>query len=186
VVTQRDIARRCGIDISSVNKILHQKAGATFSEQTVRAVLGAARDLGFDIPGMKHSHQRRHPRRKVDLEIELVIKMEKGPFFNRGIARLIDLSLGGALIGELALPERYFPLDRHSIALRFREGPLADLVLPGRLVRFSHQPEGLAIGIDFPFLDDMRKRELGKFLETLPAPAGGALRTGTPGGTGGP
>jgi hypothetical protein len=144
--------------------ILPGRPGALFAEETARAGFRGAGELAQDLQGVKHSHQRRHPRTNVDLLIELAIAMKDGHHFDRGIARLINLSLGGAFVGNLALPERHLPLAPHWLVLRFREGSFVGLEVTGRLIRFAYRPEGLAIGIEFPSLDEVRKKELGRLL----------------------
>jgi DNA-binding LacI/PurR family transcriptional regulator len=47
--TQVDIAREVGLDVSSVNKILNQKAGPKFKKATVKKVLSAAKRLGYNF-----------------------------------------------------------------------------------------------------------------------------------------
>lgn len=47
--TQLEIARRCGVDVSSVNKILGRKRGPKFHEDTVYKVFETARALGYDF-----------------------------------------------------------------------------------------------------------------------------------------
>lgn len=47
MVTQADIARKVGLDVSSVNKILNQIPGAVFHTRTKQAVFRTARELGY-------------------------------------------------------------------------------------------------------------------------------------------
>lgn len=46
-VTQLDIARKVGVDVSSVNKILNRVEGAAFSRMTKNKVERAACELGY-------------------------------------------------------------------------------------------------------------------------------------------
>ena len=46
--TQTEIARIVGLDVSSVNKILNQTPGATFSKATIAKVFRVAKRLGYD------------------------------------------------------------------------------------------------------------------------------------------
>jgi DNA-binding LacI/PurR family transcriptional regulator len=47
--TQVDIAEEVGLDVSSVNKILNEKAGSVFKPATVRKVFAAAKRLGYNF-----------------------------------------------------------------------------------------------------------------------------------------
>ncbi len=46
-VTQKSIAERVGIDVSSVNKILNRCPGPVFAEDTVKRVFQVAKRLGY-------------------------------------------------------------------------------------------------------------------------------------------
>jgi transcriptional regulator with XRE-family HTH domain len=48
-VTQSDIAKRVGLDVSSVNKILNFVEGPVFKNETRAQVLSVAKELGYDF-----------------------------------------------------------------------------------------------------------------------------------------
>ena len=62
MVTQSDIARQLGLDVSSVNKILNRRSGPVFRNETVNKVFEVAENLGYDLGKLKHQHRREHPR----------------------------------------------------------------------------------------------------------------------------
>lgn len=47
--TQVDIARRVGLEVSSVNKILNKAPGTSFKKSTVAMVFRVARQLGYRL-----------------------------------------------------------------------------------------------------------------------------------------
>jgi DNA-binding LacI/PurR family transcriptional regulator len=49
MVTQVEIARRIGLDVSSVNKILNKTPGPVFSKETIAKVFSVARRMGYDF-----------------------------------------------------------------------------------------------------------------------------------------
>ena len=51
--TQVEIARRVGLDVSSVNKILNRRRGSAFKEATVKKVFRAATQLGYSLERLK-------------------------------------------------------------------------------------------------------------------------------------
>src|SRR6185295_20277173 len=71
MVTQVEIARRVGLDVSSVNKILNKRAGPVFRKETIRKVFRVAKDLGYDFGRLKYAHRRRFPRKELSLGVEL-------------------------------------------------------------------------------------------------------------------
>jgi DNA-binding LacI/PurR family transcriptional regulator len=58
MVTQLDIARRCGLDVSSCNKILNQVPGPVFRKETIALVNRVARELGYQRRENKHELRR--------------------------------------------------------------------------------------------------------------------------------
>ena len=91
MATQGDIARHLGLDVSSVNKILHHKPGAKFRKATVDQVFRAARKLGFRVEALKHAHRRADPRLKVRIFCGITLYREGGEVFvcvgQRGVTR---------------------------------------------------------------------------------------------------
>eukprot|EP01037_Dinobryon_pediforme_P015172 gene15172-15314_t len=59
--TMTDIARIAGVSQSSVSLVLNQMIGARISDQTRERVMQAARDIGYELPGV-----RRHERSNLD------------------------------------------------------------------------------------------------------------------------
>lgn len=164
MVTQVEIARRCGLDVSSVNKILNQKKGSIFKRDTVRKVLKVARELGFDFGRLKHSHRRVSPRRDIALALELTIYTHDGVPFDRGTATIRNLSLTGALLSGLVTPKRSFPLTAHTIGLRLLEGPLKDVEILSRPVRFAPRGESLDLAVEFLKTEEPKLRALRKIV----------------------
>src|SRR5438477_12821698 len=86
MVTQVEIARRCKLDVSTVNKILNRRKGAVFKKETVTKVFKVARQLGYDLGQLKHAHQRVQARKKVGLPLEISIYRTDGSVQDRGKA----------------------------------------------------------------------------------------------------
>lgn len=62
MVTQSDVAKRVGLEVSSVNKILNKRPGATFKTETVERVFAVAEELGYKFK----------PNSKFEIEAENV------------------------------------------------------------------------------------------------------------------
>src|SRR3954470_2899076 len=78
--TQVEIARRVGLDVSSVNKILNRRAGPVFKKSTVERVFKVARQLGFSLERIKRTHRRAHERRQAGFSADVALYDEKdGP-----------------------------------------------------------------------------------------------------------
>jgi hypothetical protein len=149
MVTQVEIARRVGLDVSSVNKILNRRKGPVFKKETIKQVFKVAKDLGFDFGRLKYVHRRRHPRKSLGLSVELSIYLDDGKLFDRGTGILKDVSLYGAKLSAIVLPGTVLPTLPHTIGMRIPDGSLKDLEIQGLPIRF-HDSEGeLALAVEF-------------------------------------
>jgi hypothetical protein len=153
-VRQADIARRVGLDVSSVNKILNRHPGSVFTEKKIREVLRVARELGYDLSRLKHTHHRRHVRKSAMIAVELSVYRADGGLFDRGTAVVSNISVSGAFLIALVLSRQSIPLGPHMIGLRPLGGvmPLPEIL--GRAVRFEHA--GASVGMAVEFLADQR------------------------------
>src|SRR5689334_6648707 len=71
-VRQLDIAKRVGIDVSSVNKILNRCPGPVFSKDTVAKVFKIAREMGYDFD-RKNSHYWRRRAEALEASMRKII-----------------------------------------------------------------------------------------------------------------
>lgn len=159
MVTQLDIARRLGLDVSSVNKILNRKPGPVFRRETIRKVYKVARDLGYDFGKLKFTHRRRSERREVAIGTELVIRTRDGSVHDQGVATIRDISLCGARVTDLAVPQGTIPAEPFTVLLRPLQRPLQEVELEGHVVRLLSAPP-LTLGIDFTHVDPPTARKL--------------------------
>ena len=159
MVTQVEIARRVGLDVSSVNKILNRRPGPVFRKDTIKKVFKVAKELGYDFGRLKYQHRRRHPRREVALGAELSIYGKDGRLFDQGVATIRDISLCGARITDIALPLGSLPVEPFTIALRPMQKPVDDLELQGQIVRI-HSNGSPSFGIQFASVDSTAERKL--------------------------
>ncbi len=137
MVTQSEIAREIGLDVSSVNKILNRRSGPVFRNDTVKKVFQVAQELGYDLSRLKHHHRRNHPRRPIKVDAELSIYKKDGHLFDRGTAKITNLSLSGAMVSEVLLPQNALPVDPFVVRLNPRSRPLNEVELKGEIVRMD-------------------------------------------------
>lgn len=149
MVTQLQIAQRCGLDVSTVNKILNRHPGSVFRKETVRKVLGVARRMNFDFGRIKHVHRRQDSRRPVSLPLELSIYSAEGQLLDRGSATMSEVSLSGAVLSGIVLLRHSIPLVPHTLGIRILEGPLKDFEIKGQPVRFRRAGETIDLAIAF-------------------------------------
>lgn len=165
MVTQLEVARRAGVDVSTVNKILHRKPGPKFHRATIAKVFKSARSLHYPVDALKHAHRRTDNRRTVNLHCEVTI-YRGAIVHDKGTAMLRELSTQGARIGNISTAMNTLPLEPFTIGIR----PLGwELELQGTLIRF-HASESLSLGIALLPLDKRGEMLLLKFVGNKKGP----------------
>ena len=161
MVTQADIARRVGIDVSSVNKILNRKPGSVFRKETVRKVFKLARQLGYKLDRLKHHHRREHARKMSSFPLEVSIYLADGSLYDRGQAVMRDVSLSGALLsGMLLTSGKGIPLQPHSLGIRVLDGPLKDFEIRSKPVRIVQREGAVYLAVAFEAIHDAALSQL--------------------------
>jgi transcriptional regulator with XRE-family HTH domain len=165
-VTQLDIARRVGLDVSSVNKILNRRPGPVFRKDTIKQVFKIARELGYDFGRLKYHHKRGSNRKPMAVPLELSIYNSDGTLFDKGAAIVKDVSLSGALLTAVVLPQQSIPLRPHTIGIRMLDGALKGVEILGRPVRLAHsgQGQGMNLAVEFLRTEEVKLKKLRKIL----------------------
>ncbi|HLY74651.1 MAG TPA: helix-turn-helix domain-containing protein [Planctomycetota bacterium] len=164
MVTQLQIARQLGLDVSTVNKILNKREGPRFRKETIRKVFKVARQLGFDFGRLKYTHHRHHARTTLSVPLELSIYSPDGQLLDRGTATMSEISLSGALLSGIVLLNRAIPLQPHTIGIRILDGTLKDLEIKGTPVRFRHVGGAISVAIEFLKTEDAPIERLRKIV----------------------
>jgi len=102
MTTQLQIARRVGLDVSSVNKILNRVEGPIFRKETIKEVLSVARELGYNFDRKnRHYWQRRAER--LEALLRKIMPTDK---LSESLAQQLGTQLHVALeIREALYPE---------------------------------------------------------------------------------
>ena len=146
---QADIARRVGLDVSSVNKILNRRPGPVFKKATVARVFRVAKQLGYSLERIKRTHRRSHERRPADFPAKLALYGADGSPFDRGACMVSDIASCGASLVDVKLPKGKLPVEPFTIRLEMT-GERGELVeVRGRVVRLRHDGKSLRLGIAF-------------------------------------
>ena len=159
MVTQGEIAKRLGLDVSSVNKILNKRPGPVFRKDTIKKVFKTARELGYDFGRLKYTHRRQYERKDVVIGAEVTIVSKDGVVYDQGVATIRDISLGGARVADLATPLGSLPTEPFTFTLRPMQKPLDDMELTGHIVRL-HMNGVTTFGVEFSKLDAAVARKL--------------------------
>ena len=159
MITQVEIARRVGLDVSSVNKILNKRQGPVFRKETIRKVFKITRDMGYDFGRLKYAHRRRFPRKELSVGVEIYVYHKDGSLYDQGVATMRDVSLGGARISDVALPTGSLPVTPFTVGIRPMQKPADDLELQGQIVRLNANG-ATSFGVQFGKLDVIAEKKL--------------------------
>lgn len=140
-VTQAEIARRAGVSVSSVSKILCRLPGMSFHWETVDRVFRIARETGYDV-GAQDYGRPSEGRIGVFLPVELVIYAGDGSVYTTGAAALTRLSPAGGVLEGMVLSNMSIPVESRGWGIRPSWGPLKGREILGRPVRLDSLSEG--------------------------------------------
>jgi hypothetical protein len=159
-------ARRVNLDVSSVNKILNRRPGPVFKKDTIKQVFKVARELGYDFGRLKYHHKRGSNRKSMPVPLELSIYNSDGTLFDKGAAIIKDVSLSGALLTAVVLPQQSIPLRPHTLGIRMLDGALKGVEIMARPIRLAHsgQGQGMNLAIEFLRTEEVKLRKLRKIL----------------------
>lgn len=149
MATQADVARRAGVDRSTVSKILSGYPDDVFDPKTRAKVEAIASRLGYRLPPRRRI---RAPRFPAGLPAQIVVRRcADGAHFASGTGWLMNLSRTGALLTELVLDPPHLPTSPFEIEVLFRFGPGdSPISLKSRALRIqSDRATSLGLGVKF-------------------------------------
>jgi transcriptional regulator with XRE-family HTH domain len=147
--TQTEIARRVGLDVSTVNKILNRRSGPVFKQTTVAKVFRVAKQLGYNLDGIKRTHRRSHERRTANFPAKLALYGKDGSRFDEGACTVSDIAVCGASLVDVKLPKGKLPVEPFTIRLEMTGKRDEPIEVRGRVVRLRHDGKSLRLGIAF-------------------------------------
>ena len=166
MITQTEIARSTGLDVTTINKVLNRKTGPNFRKKTIEKVFQSARDLGYDFGRLKFNHRRRYERNSVKIRTSVTLFRKGGHVSDQGHATVSDISHCGARIVGLMLRRGYLPVGPLLVVLQPQEGALRGVLLRGRIVRVGVGP-ATEYGVDFEDLNPVAQERLHQIAPSL-------------------
>jgi transcriptional regulator with XRE-family HTH domain len=117
--TQEDIARKLGIDRTTVSKVLNNAPGTYVGERTRVRIFDFARKLGYNFSRLRHTHRRNADRRIVQIPAEVRIVLWDGTVYAAGEAVLVNLSADGAMVADMQFKPPSIPIKPCYMTLDF-------------------------------------------------------------------
>jgi transcriptional regulator with XRE-family HTH domain len=158
--TQKDIARRCGLNQGSISRILNRNGRELFAQQTVERVIKVAREMGYLHSSLVTTERRDSPRQPVSATVQLRIVGLNGNLFSAGTAMIANCSLSGMLLRSIQLPANELPIEPLRFDVEVTSPPLKGFRARCRPVRFAEEAGCLAIAVQYETLDDANRQFL--------------------------
>jgi transcriptional regulator with XRE-family HTH domain len=117
--TQEDIAKRLGIDRTTVSKVLNNAPGTYVGERTRVRIFDLARKLGYNFSRLRHTHRRNADRRIVQIPATIQIVLWDGSVYASGEATVVNLSADGAMLADVELKPPSIPIKPCYMTLSF-------------------------------------------------------------------
>jgi len=117
--TQEDIARKLGIDRTTVSKVLNNAPGTYVGERTRVRIFDIARKLGYNFSRLRHTHRRNADRRIVQIPAQVQIVLWDGTVYASGEAALVNLSADGAMVADIQIKPPSIPIKPCYMTLDF-------------------------------------------------------------------
>lgn len=165
-VTHEMIARELKLARTTVTRILNNDPTYRASQKTRDKVFAMAHQLGYDFSQLRRIHRRRYERHGIKAEARLRLILDSGQLFDEGHCTIKNISLAGALLGNLRLPRGVLPLTHVIAHLEILEKPLAGITLTGEIVRCAYK-KNAEIAIAFTHTDHENLTKLEHALASL-------------------
>jgi hypothetical protein len=163
-ITQGDIARLIAIDQGSVSRILNKDTRDSFSEETIKRVFKAAREVGYLHPSLVSTNRRQSHRKQVEMKAKLSIIVGTNTVFDRGEVDLHELSMSGCLLRAFKTEKGVLPLDRFRFDIEVADPKLKGFRGRCRVIRFSDREDEFALAVAFDQLSPDAQEKLRDFL----------------------
>ena len=143
-----------GVECSEILEKERVEEGAL--RKRIFSLLGLSEDRRDENRAFKH--QRRWPRKKIDLPANLwVYRLAKPYHREKGVARIGDISLGGAFLHGIEMEKGRLPGEAFRIVVEVNQPPLIRWRAHCRVVRL--QSDGIVTaGVEFERISEAKRK----------------------------
>lgn len=161
-ISLRTIAKIAKVDHTTVCKVLNKTPNYKASKETKRKIFQVARRLKYNFLELYKKHKRRWERIDVGVPVRVEIRLKKSnKLWDRGKAKIYNISGGGALIGDIKLSKKQsIPLDSHIIKIEFIDRQKGDKLI-GQPIRIESNGR-LGFGIEWREISQRERLKLMK------------------------
>jgi hypothetical protein len=156
-VSQRQIARACGLNQGTVSRILDPESRGLFLPETIERVLQKARELGYLHPTLVPTERRDSVRHNITVQANVRFVLAYGSLVTSGTAETENVSRSGMLLRSFKLDEAVFPLEPYRIELEVTSAPLRGFTATCKPIRIVEGEKQLGIAVRYETVNDESK-----------------------------
>ena len=147
MVKKIEIAKKLGLHVATVSRILNEVPNYRASKETVRKVFETARDMGYDFERQKRFYKRKHRRVDTDSLVKLHARVSDGSIIDHD-ARMINIGEGGALLVDFHPEIVTLPMREEDLRLEIVNGDLKGVNAACEVVRIGRHGESFGICVE--------------------------------------
>jgi hypothetical protein len=98
------------------------------------------------------AHYRECRRKEIDVEAEIQVYLADGTYFDKGIAKVTNVSASGALLTDVRLKGESLPTGQFTVHVTMRGGKYNGVTIKCKPVRLVPDRAGLGVRLDDIFV----------------------------------
>jgi hypothetical protein len=135
---------------ASVVPVKRQSERRTMESQARHLSMHAV--TGGDFLDRLRAHYRECRRKDVDIEAEVQVYLADGTYFDKGTAKVTNVSASGALLTDVRLKGEGFPTGQFVMHVTMRGGEYNGVIIKCKPVRLVPDRSGLGVRLDDIFV----------------------------------
>ncbi len=144
MVKKVEIAKKLGLHVATVSRILNEVPEYRASKETIKKVFDTAREMGYDFERQKRFYKRRHRRFTTDERVKLHAKISEGEILTHE-ARMVNMGEGGLLLADFHPKIVTLPLREGDLTLEVASGELKGVRASCHVVRVGKHNSSFGI-----------------------------------------
>jgi len=131
------ISARTGKPMEPTNETKEQSGGEAFQ----------AAERTSEFFDHLRTHSRKAKRNPVEINATIKLILMDDQVYDSGSAVIMNMSPSGALIGNIKLPKKSYPMEPFKIELIMRGGTYDGIGMEALPIRFEHKCGGLGVRV---------------------------------------
>ncbi len=136
-----------------------KRASGKTSKRKPRRMQSEARRMSFQVAEKSgeffdrlRAHYRECRRKDVDINARVELYLADGTFFDKGTARVANVSASGALLTDVVIKGESFPTGPFHLHVTLRGGDYEGVSIKCKPVRFVPERSGVGVRLDDIFV----------------------------------